>query len=142
MTREITEGKVVHVLVANAGMRAVTIPPHSKLASVTTVAPTVDLGLVEKSNGIHVFVNRVLLQSATDTDCKILVGEDVEEKVKIPEQETYVFDGGSQYTLPPGLDLSSCLLDGEDKDDVVRLIQKHDSVFSKDQFDVGSCDKV
>ena len=56
--------------------------------------------------------------------------------------EEFTFADGSKYCLPPGLSLTSCNLSSEEKEQVVRLVQKHDQTFSKGQFDVGYCDRV
>ena len=55
----------------------------------------------------------------------------------------YTTQDGTEYQFPNGLSLAGCLeMSAEDKDRVVRLIQKHDEVFSKGSLDLGTCDKI
>lgn len=54
----------------------------------------------------------------------------------------FSFGDGEKYKLPPGLSIESSIPRDGLKEQVVRLIQKHESIFSKDDFDVGYCDKI
>ena len=138
---EISNCKAVSVLVANLGAQALVVPLYTKLASVVEATMSTAVGLESELNGLQVSVNQVLMERVVDqgeVSLDTIVGEEEESST----HEMFVFADGTSYQLPPGLSLTNCVLTNEQREQVARLIQKHDDVFSKNQFDVGFCDRV
>ena len=145
---EVVRRNKVNVLVANMGAQMLAIPPHSQVAFLSEVSPAVQVDCDLEGSQVNVSVNRIMTlsgdsyydtgpeeQSPPESDS--VLGRDEPQTSKI-----HVYKDGSFYQLPPGVDLGSCDLSGEELDRVVHLIQKHDAVFSKDSLDLGTCDKV
>ena len=146
---EMSNGKTVKVLVANLGSQPLVIPPFTKLVDVNEVISSNEIVLEPQGHNLQVSVFNVLAEycdSGADGVFGVTNGE-TKEPSSLENQDScsskvYIFDDGSQYLLPLGLDLTSCNLSKEDEEKVVRLIQKHDAVFSKGDFDVGYCTEV
>ena len=147
---DVTNGRIVNVVVANMGTQSIEIPPHTGLAMINEVFPKSDIELEEREDGIHVSVNDLLVEA---TGCGSMGSEelnyvpDIDSELGMggepPTGEVYVFQDGTEYQFPNGLSLAGSLeMSAEDKDRVVRLIQKHDAVFSKGSLDLGTCDKI
>ena len=138
----------MNVLVANVGTQALELYPHTSLATVNKISPKSSVELEERTDGIHVWVNNILAESKEcqengQTDdfpngyCELGNGEETQVG------KLYVFADGSEYQLPSGVKFDGCAeLSVEGKDRDVRLIQRHDAVFSQNSLDLGSCDKV
>ena len=140
----VTNGKTIGVLVANLGTQSWVIPPYTKLASLLEASVSDCIELHQTPLGVQVSVNHVLVENTGCLDEDSSKSSDTAElgSELRAEGEEFTFPDGSKYRLPPGLSLESCSLDQEEKEQVVRLVQKHDQVFSKSQFDVGYCDRI
>ena len=139
---ETTDGRTVHVTVANVSAHMVVIPPHTKIATITSAQSLGQVQLEEKENGIQVTLNRVIVTHPLHSEVNPEVDSLEVNTSNAKNTEPYVFNDGSTYQLPTGLCISQCQLTDDEKDKVVKLIQKHDSTFSKDDFDVGLCTKI
>lgn len=146
---ETTNGKTVNVLVANVGMQAIEIPPHTMLAVITEVSPRSDVELKTSVNGLEVSVSNVLAQLTEYKETgQPNLSESAEADIEFDKEiesglgETFRFEDGSEYQLPRGLKLDCAGLSRDHQEQIVRLIQKHDAVFSKGPFDLGFCDRV
>nr|XP_054765533.1 uncharacterized protein LOC129272405 [Lytechinus pictus] len=137
-TCEKSNGKSVTVLIGNLGSQPLVIPPFSKLVNVTEVLDSNEIIVEPQDQYLSVSILNVLVESPSEAPNRL---QDVQEKESNPK-DVYTFSDGSQYTLPPGLNLESCKVSRDEKERVVRLIQKHDAVFSKGDFDVGFCSEV
>ena len=131
------------MLVANLGAQALVVPPYTKLASVIEATTSTAVALESELNGLQVSVNQVLMERVVDQG-EVLSDTIVGEEEESSNHEMFVFADGTIaiYQLPLGLSLTNCVLSNEQREQVARLIQKHDDVFSKNQFDVGLCDRV
>ena len=150
----VVSGRSVNVLVANVGRQVLELSPHTKLALVTEVSPKSNVALETGVDCVHVSVNHCLTESReyllnTDHSEAATGVESNESDIELGGTteslvgELYVFGDGSEYRLPHGLSLDLCTdLCKEDQDKIVRLIQKHEQVFSKSSLDIGLCDKV
>ena len=142
-TCEISNGKTVNVLVANLGSQPVVIPPYTKLVDVTEVINSNEIIVEPHDQHISVSVCNVLVESHCDAiDRKKSMPNACSQNQENSREEVFTFSDETQYCLPPGLNLNSCGLSHQEKERVVRLIQKHDDVFSKGDFDVGYCTEV
>ncbi len=146
----VTDGRVIDVLVANLGTQALVIPAHTKLANATEVSSE-QVGLEEGISALRVSVNNMLSEGVGSANWPNNGNETSEEGAKqhgAPDsskpslQEDYTFEDGTNYHLPPGLSFADSNLNESQRDQVVRLIQRHDKVFSRDEYDVGCCSKV
>ncbi len=137
-----TDGRTVQVTVANLSAQMIVIPPHTKLASVTAVQSTGQIQLKQKEDGIQVSLDRVIVAQQVQSEISDLEAEKNVNSSDSEKRQLYTFKDGSNYRLPTGLSLSLCNLTIDERDEVVRLIQKHDSTFSRDDFDVGLCSKI
>ena len=146
----VTDGRFVNVLVANLGAQALVIPPHTKLAHATEVSSE-HIELDEGVSALQVSVSDMLFEDSpseaesegnsepTQVQTEKNIGANLGDQ---PSQEQYVFRDGTKYQLPPGLSFADCNLNEDEREQIMRLVQKHDQVFSRDQYDVGCCDKV
>ena len=142
-TCETSNGKTVTAVVANLGSQPLVIPPYTKLVEVTEVTNSNEVVVEQNDEHISVSVCNVLVESVGDisNEYKSMPRSDCQTQEKSPN-EVFTFSDGSQYCMPPGLNLELCELSTSEKERVVRLIQKHDAVFSKGDFDVGFCTEV
>lgn len=110
----------------------------------TAVQTSGQIQVREQENGIQVSLDRIVVVNqvhSVTSEVGVDSNDDNTENT-CKSGELYTFNDGSSYVLPVGLSISQCNLSNEEKDKVVRLIQKHDSTFSKDDFDVGLCSKI
>lgn len=136
------DGKTVGVLVANLGARGLVIPPYTRLGSVREAAVDTSVGLESGHDGIAVSVNHILTEHTGQPGVSPAESGNQAEEGAEPLPETFRFSDGTVYQLPPGLSLNSSILNEKQKEQVARLVQKHDGVFSKGPFDVGFCDRI
>ena len=135
--------KTVSVLLANLGTRAVVVPTFTRLADVSEITSAKKIELTTDEAGVQVRSCGVCLEQNYEQECPISSLERTPELVADdPPGEVNIFMDGTRYQLPLGLSLADCNLTAEQKDQVTRLIQQHQQVFSRDEFDVGQCDRV
>lgn len=119
-----TDGRTVQVTVANLSAQMIVIPPHTKLASVTAVQSTGQIQLKQKEDGIQVSLDRVIVAQQVQSEISDLEAEKNVNSSDSEKRQLYTFKDGSNYRLPTGLSLSLCNLTIDERDEVVRLIQK------------------
>ena len=134
---------MVEVIVANLGPETVTLPAAARLLTVQKISVTDQVVILPTPEALKVSVQQVMVESggeASSLTQELPLGDPVQPDEKAPLPVVFSFPDGSQYTLPPGLQLDG--LGSEDAARVAALVRQYDSVFSKGPLDVGRCDLI
>ena len=152
-----TDGRTVKVVVSNAGSTPFTLAAFRELATVSPITEAVSLRTEESSDGLVVGVVEPDV-SALESGVGSLVASPAgneppsppevsgdslgDDEVQRGERLVVTTSDGVEHALPPGLVLNreGVLQDAKNFDAAVYLIKEFDSVFIKDEFDVGKCD--
>lgn len=133
------------VLVTNVSRYVcVVIPPRTKLCTVRSVTPTVQ---VSQCNGT--LLTRVTYEVADQTRPSNTVepdpaddGAEAESDPSVlPDRTKFTFSDGTTYLLPPGLSLDQCEVTEKEKERIVReMIMPNEDRFIMHEHDIGRCD--
>ena len=130
--QQIKDGSV-EVIVANPGPDTVTLPAATHIVTVQEVTATDKVVIMPTSEKLTVSVQQVMVESSEDSSLHTRLLQSIQRQVDEINTSPVVFSfpKGTQYTLPPGLQL-----DGLEPEDAIRLaafVRQYDSVFSKGQ---------
>ena len=144
------EGEI-KIAVANLGDKPKRILKGFKITMATKASVNTSVVLEPTEEGISVETREVAEMAGNSnfnqvnaSTCSSVV-EDVDEGLNSEEEterETFTFQDGTQYTLPPGISTKELKLTINQKEALVRVLQKRDKAFSKGEFDLGCCDLI
>ena len=139
--QQIKDGPV-EVVVANPGPDTVTLPAATQIVTVQEVTATDQVVILPTSEKLTVSVQQVMVESSEDASLHTRLLQSNQPQVDEINTSPVVFSfpDGTQYTLPPGLQL-----DGLEPEDAIRLaalVRQYDSVFSKGSTYIGRCDLI
>ncbi len=139
--QQIKDGSV-EAIVANRGPDTVTIPAVTQIVTVQEVTATDQVVIMPTSDKLTVYVQQVMVESSEDASLhtRLLQSNQPQEDEINTSPVVFSFPDGTQYALPPGLQLDG--LESEDAIRLAALVRQYDSVFSKGSTDIGRCDLI